>query len=238
MSCKGCAYAAQLSGAWCCDYLQITGHCRPCPPGEGCTVRKEADLTKKGSAYMKRREWDTEEARTLYDEKLSDAEIAGRVGTTASAVAYWRRSLGLPANPERRPPPAPEAPAPQCAAPGFSSPAPGASGHERSNRAVGGAGRSRLRPAGPGPGGRGANLRIRRAAAGGRETGCRQAEGGDRKWLRRKHPGCAPASTATSAATVTAARTAWSGSGTAAGIPVSTIRSAAAWKTGGQNHEG
>ena len=105
MSCKGCAYAAQLSGAWCCDYLQIVGHPRPCPPGEGCTVRKTANLTKKGSAFMKRREWDTEKAKTLYDQKLSDVEIAGRVGATASAVAYWRRVLGLPANQELRPPP-------------------------------------------------------------------------------------------------------------------------------------
>lgn len=105
MSCKGCAYAALLSGAWCCDYLCMTGHRRPCPPGEGCTVRKEGDLTKKGSAFMKRREWDTEKAKALYDQKLSDAEIAGRVGTTASAVAYWRRGLGLPANPGQHPPP-------------------------------------------------------------------------------------------------------------------------------------
>ena len=105
MSCKGCAYAAQLSGAWCCDYLQIVGPRRPCPPGEGCTVRKTANLTKKGSAFMKRREWDTEKAKTLYDQKLSDVEIAGRVGATASAVAYWRRGLGLPANQELRPPP-------------------------------------------------------------------------------------------------------------------------------------
>ncbi len=80
MSCKGCAYAVYLSGVWCCDYLQIAGHRRPCPPGEDCTARKEADLTKKGSAFMKRRGWDTERARTLYDEKLSDAEIAGKVG--------------------------------------------------------------------------------------------------------------------------------------------------------------
>ena len=49
-------YAALLSGAWCCDYLSVTGHRRPCPPGEGCTVRKEGGLTKKGSAFMKRRE--------------------------------------------------------------------------------------------------------------------------------------------------------------------------------------
>ena len=39
--CKGCAY-------WCggpttiktCDYMLITGKRRPCPPGEGCTVKK------------------------------------------------------------------------------------------------------------------------------------------------------------------------------------------------------
>ena len=105
MSCKGCAYAVYLSGAWCCDYLQIAGHRRPCPPGEDCTVRKAANLTKKGSAFMKRREWDTEKAKTLYDQKLSDVEIAGRVGATVSAVAYWRRGLGLPANQELRPPP-------------------------------------------------------------------------------------------------------------------------------------
>lgn len=104
MSCKGCVYAARLSGAWICDYLSVTGHRRPCPPGEDCTARKEGDLTKKGSAFMKRREWDTDKARALYDQKLSDAEIAGRVGTTASAVAFWRRGLGLPANPGQRPP--------------------------------------------------------------------------------------------------------------------------------------
>ena len=105
MSCKGCVYAVYLSGAWCCDYLQIVGHRRPCPPGEDCTVRKAANLTKKGSAFMKRREWDTEKAKALYDQKLSDAEIAGEIGATASAVAYWRRGLGLPANLERHPPP-------------------------------------------------------------------------------------------------------------------------------------
>lgn len=124
MICKGCAYAVCLSGAWCCDYLQITGHCRPCPPGEDCTARKEADLTKKGSAFMKRRGWDTERARTLYDEKLSDAEIAGKVGATTSAVAYWRRNLGLPANPERRPPPVPENSVPNAPPPAVPPPRP------------------------------------------------------------------------------------------------------------------
>lgn len=63
---------------------------------------------------MKRRGWDTEKAKTLYDQKLSDAEIAGEVGATASAVAYWRRGLGLPTNLERHPPPQ-EDPEPKAA---------------------------------------------------------------------------------------------------------------------------
>lgn len=54
---------------------------------------------------MKRRGWDTEEAKALYNQKLSDHEIAGKVGATASAVASWRQGLGLPANPARHPPP-------------------------------------------------------------------------------------------------------------------------------------
>ena len=49
---------------------------------------------------------------------------------------------------------------------------------------------------------------------------------------KRKSPGCALASTAISAGTATAAPTAWSGSGTAAGIPASMIHPAAAWRTG------
>ncbi len=181
VSCKGCAYAVLLSGVWCCDYLQIAGHRRPCPPGEGCTVRKAANLTKKGSAFMKRREWDTDKAKALYDQKLSDAGIAGKVGTTASAVANWRRSLGLPANremcsphletPELKAAPPPPRPSPL-------RPVSGIPGHEGTRGAVGGAGRPRLRSAGPGPGGCGANLRIRRRAAEGYGTG-RQAEGGN-----------------------------------------------------------
>lgn len=117
MSCKGCVYAVLLSGAWCCDYLSVTGRRRPCPPGEGCTVWKAGDLTKKGSAFMKRRGRDTEKAKALYDLKLSDAEIAGKVGTTASAVAFWRRGQGLPANLGRRPSSRPENPEPKSAPP-------------------------------------------------------------------------------------------------------------------------
>ena len=161
MSCKGCAYAALLSGAWCCDYLSMTGHRRPCPPGEGCTVRKEGYLTKRGSAFMKRRGWDTEKEKALYDLKLSDTEIAGKVGATASAVAFWRRGLGLPVNLGRHPPSRPEIPEPKAAPPPARLPAvpdPGAPEHKGPRGDVGRNGRPRFCSAGPGPGGRGANL--------------------------------------------------------------------------------
>lgn len=36
MSRKDCAYAGQMSDMWCCDYLSIVGHRRPCPPGGAC----------------------------------------------------------------------------------------------------------------------------------------------------------------------------------------------------------
>lgn len=106
MSCKGCAYAVCLSGAWCCDYLSITGHCRPCPPGEGCTVRKAAEMDPKrkwkGDIPVKGQTWDTEKARALYEQDWSDARIAKEVGTTAASVARWRKELGLPSLIERR----------------------------------------------------------------------------------------------------------------------------------------
>lgn len=60
---------------------------------------------------MKERSWDTEKARTLYEQGLSDRKIAMEVGTTAGAVGFWRRKLGLPANQEHRA--APEAPPPK-----------------------------------------------------------------------------------------------------------------------------
>lgn len=108
MSCEGCVYAACLGGDWYCDYLLTVGRRRPCPPGDACTVRAEAERDPKKKwkeGYsMKARSWDTERARALYDQGRADAEIAAEVGATASAVAFWRRKLGLPANHARQAP--------------------------------------------------------------------------------------------------------------------------------------
>ena len=40
---------------------------------------------------MKRRTWDENRARQLYEEGKSDVDIADMVGATASAIAAWRR---------------------------------------------------------------------------------------------------------------------------------------------------
>lgn len=131
MACKGCGYAVRLGNEWYCDYLHITGHRRPCPPGKGCTVRTTAGRdTKQGresNLPIKMREWDTKKARALYDEGLLDGEIAAALGTTSGAVGFWRRSLGLPSNfarkaenkpkaqktPATTPPPASDRPLPK-----------------------------------------------------------------------------------------------------------------------------
>lgn len=100
MSCKGCAYAVFIGKMWCCDYLLLPGHRRPCPPGKSCTVRKKASLTKKWSTFMAKRKWDTEKAAALYAQGWPDGRIAAEVGVPASAVAFWRRGQNLPPNKE------------------------------------------------------------------------------------------------------------------------------------------
>ena len=39
--CDPCVYRKSISGGWCpyCDYLFMAGKPRPCPAGDGCTVR-------------------------------------------------------------------------------------------------------------------------------------------------------------------------------------------------------
>ena len=40
--------------------------------------------------------FDEDEARRLYDMRLSDEQIAGRMGSSRTRVGKWRRSEGLP----------------------------------------------------------------------------------------------------------------------------------------------
>lgn len=34
-----CVYHGKCAGMICCNYLLRTGHMRPCPAGDGCTVK-------------------------------------------------------------------------------------------------------------------------------------------------------------------------------------------------------
>ncbi len=39
-NCYDCRYfGGKAENAWCCNYIFIAGQRRPCPPGDGCTVK-------------------------------------------------------------------------------------------------------------------------------------------------------------------------------------------------------
>lgn len=52
--CDNCVYSCVLNGlaTRCCNYFLATGQRRPCPPGEGCTVKvgREVKRRKKKGA--------------------------------------------------------------------------------------------------------------------------------------------------------------------------------------------
>lgn len=85
--CKDCVYRTYAGAEPICGYILVERHRRPCPPGEGCTAKVVGGKNTK----MKRRTWDENRARQLYEEGKSDVDIADMVGATASAIAAWRR---------------------------------------------------------------------------------------------------------------------------------------------------
>lgn len=82
--CNGCIYAWAASSGPVCLYILHTRHMRPCPAGEGCTVK---EMEKK---RMRQRTWDTERAKRLFDEGADDIAIADAVGATETAIKTWR----------------------------------------------------------------------------------------------------------------------------------------------------
>lgn len=111
-SCKGCAYAwrpDQKRALWYCTYILYTGMRRPCPPGEGCTERREAgerpggrgpDITIRRTKKMGK--IDNERAMKLYRDGASDSELATILGVSVSAVGQWRGKTGLKRNAAKR----------------------------------------------------------------------------------------------------------------------------------------
>ena len=119
--CVGCGY---YSG--CCIYILMTGHRRPCPPGDQCTVylpvRKEAQVERDKSLCRRNdflfqpnpktgqvapninvratpalaRVYLSKEEAELYDSGHSDPEIARALGVHKVTVAKWRKLTNRP----------------------------------------------------------------------------------------------------------------------------------------------
>lgn len=103
--CKGCVDASRVYGTcqYVCDFLLHTGRARSliCPPGAECTMKstKPRPLEEiKPETRGRRICWDTQMGLWLYQQGLSDAEIARRVGTSRQCVRAWRVRRGLTAN--------------------------------------------------------------------------------------------------------------------------------------------
>lgn len=62
-NCRDCFYfQGQFDENCCCNYLLITGYRRPCPPGEGCAVKKPRGCVRR-MADQRRAEKKAEKAR-------------------------------------------------------------------------------------------------------------------------------------------------------------------------------
>lgn len=83
--CLGC-YFYRGDHVKMCNYMLFTGVMRPCPPGEGCTVKVgRKDL------YMKKPTWDTDAGRQMWLDGKSDNEIADEFHISAGAVTSYRK---------------------------------------------------------------------------------------------------------------------------------------------------
>lgn len=83
-SCEGCTYLAKDTKT--CDFFLRTGHCRPCPSGDGCTVKREMpnDMNK-GDKII----------RELHKGGKSNQEIAEATGFGVLFVAEWCKQNGF-----------------------------------------------------------------------------------------------------------------------------------------------
>lgn len=100
--CSGCIYFDRAGETPVCGYLLRTMRRRPCPPGEGCTVK----CTSKEEGKMPvKKSWDAERALRLHGEGLDDLSIAEQVGASLGAIKAWRARNHLKVNRDAKPAP-------------------------------------------------------------------------------------------------------------------------------------
>lgn len=81
--CKGCEFLSMSTLS--CDYLLITKKRRPCPAGEGCTVKSATGVGGKGKLDRDKR------IPELYNAGKNDAEIARETGYHIGSIRNWRK---------------------------------------------------------------------------------------------------------------------------------------------------
>ena len=85
--CNSCIYYGKSTCT--CDYILIVGHPRPCPAGAGCTARiLKKDVKKK----MGKPRWDIAQGKQMWEQGMSDSQIAKHFGIAANTVLHQRRS--------------------------------------------------------------------------------------------------------------------------------------------------
>lgn len=110
--CQGCVHLGMVGGGFgCCDYIFHAGKRRPCPFGDGCTVkqigkRKRAYTVthiknglprerKPGSGvYERQLKWDAEKGRELYEAGVPLRQIAAEVGLNHDSLRKYAKRKG------------------------------------------------------------------------------------------------------------------------------------------------
>ena len=96
--CKGCQYYASYTDT--CDFFLLTYQRRGCPP-EQCTRYEPLgqDTVRsplQARALIRKQLVQREQMQKLYDQGLTDPDIARQIGVSGSTVCHWRHANGLP----------------------------------------------------------------------------------------------------------------------------------------------
>lgn len=91
--CNTCIYRTRPGSPHKCDYFSMTGHTRRAVPAYRCKqyVPRNADA----GQTRKRANPDWDAAMELYNQGLTDPEIAERIGCSKYAIFKWRKRNGL-----------------------------------------------------------------------------------------------------------------------------------------------
>lgn len=79
----GCVYEGSAGALTCCNYLLLTDKMRGCEGGAHCAKYEPVGFS-------------VDKARRLYDQGITDREIAAEMGASYSTVHRWRLAAQLP----------------------------------------------------------------------------------------------------------------------------------------------